>query len=125
MEQTQDTEFKPSFGFRVLQVSVFVMGALLIIGFVALIGFAIARSGARQAAFEAPAPETVSAPSIAGLPFTPFDTGVLDLPDGARLLSFSIDGRVLAARIRDLEDRELIVLFDIETRQQVGRLAVQ
>lgn len=89
---------------RALKVLVVVLGVLLVGGTAALIGAIVERAGQRAAA----------------APKTGFDRTVIDLPEGARVVSTDVTGNLLLVRLALAAGGEELVLIDAGSGERRG-----
>ncbi len=120
-----DAKPKPGLGFRVLQVSVWLMGALLIVGLVGL-GFALTWRSQQD---PAQLGQVVSADPLASAMasgFTGYQGATLPIPAGSRIADMEFSGTLVILHLRwaDGTPGGLMWFYDFRTKRVVAELRV-
>jgi len=123
---------------RLLKTLVIVMGALLVLGFGALIYIIAGRVTAPRPAPAAsattplppaPQPEALPAPKLGEalpLQFKPnFGEQSLILPPGARIADFSTGGERLVVRVIMADQTQQLIVVDLNTGAMIGTLNIE
>ncbi|MGF1454626.1 MAG: hypothetical protein ACFB6R_04535 [Alphaproteobacteria bacterium] len=113
----------PSIGFRMLQIVVWGMGALLFFGVMGLAFTVVSRSDRQDKA------ETVQA--VAAGPMERFDPTTLPLPAGARIEDMALDGTTLVLRLTwsdgvgtDDASGSILWFYDVQRARVMGELRI-
>ena len=102
---------------RSLKILVVFMGVLLVAGTAALVAAVIYRVNHRAAA-----PQQAALPAPAG---RGFDRAVIDLPEGAKVLSVDGSGERLVIRVALAGGGEALILVDPRTGARLGTIELR
>ncbi len=113
----------PSLSFRMLQVAVWGMGALLFFGVMGLAYTVVSKSDKAQ--------DVETATPVAPRVLEAFDPGTLPLPAGARIEDMALDGNTLVLRLTwsdgvgaETASGTILWFYDLKRQAVVGELRV-